>query len=207
MSKLKNIKLLRSRLGIAVVAAVASAVVIGGVSYASIPDGNGLIHGCYKTAASANGTHKLSVINAAVTSTCPSGYTGLNWNADGPNGYSAQTSDTNISPSFTEVDSLTLPAGSFTINANTWIEDTSPSDASDLPICELVFGSATDEVEGGVLGPSSTPLNNQTLALTVAATVASSSNATLQCLGAGDTGEIIAETASITAVQVGALNP
>jgi len=207
MSKLKNIKLLRSRLGLAVVASVAAAMVVGGVSYASIPDGNGLIHGCYKTAASANGTHKLSVINPAVTSTCPSGYTGLNWNADGPNGYSAQTSDVSVTPSFTQVASLALPAGSFTINANTWIEDTSPSDSSDLPVCKLVFGSATDEVEGGVLGPDSAPLNNVTLAMTVAATVASSTNATLSCEGAGDTGEIISETASMTATQVGALNP
>ena len=188
-------------------AAVAAVVVVGGVSYASIPDGNGLIHGCYKTAAAANGTHKLSVINAAVTSACPSGYTGLNWNADGPNGYSAQTSDVGVGPSFTQVASLALPAGSFTINANTWIEDTSPSNSSDLPVCELVFGSATDEVEGGVLGPTGTPLNNQTLAMTVAGTVASSTDAALSCEGAGNTGEIVSETASMTATQVGALNP
>lgn len=205
MSQIKNMKMVRSRLGLAVLAAVATAVVIGGVSYASIPDSNGLVHGCVKTAAAANGTHKLVVINAATTSSCPSGYTSLNWNADGPNGYSVQTSNIRVGASFTQVATLALPAGTFTINANTWIEDTSPSDSSDLPICELVFGSATDEVEGGLLGPNSTPLNNQTLAMTVAATVAPSTNATLSCEGAGNTGEISAETASMTAVQVGSL--
>ncbi|MGO9343957.1 MAG: hypothetical protein ACLP6E_15795 [Acidimicrobiales bacterium] len=207
MSKLKNIKLLRSRLGLAVVAAVAAAVVVGGVSYASIPDGNGLIHGCYKTAASANGTHKLSVINAAVTSKCPSGFTGLSWNADGPNGYSAQTSDTHLGDTLTQVASLTLPAGSFLIDAGSWMANVSPSNTSSLGVCELVFGSATDEVEAGLEGPSSAPLDDQTVAMTVAATVTSSTEATLSCEAVGNSGDTYAETASMTATQIGALNP
>jgi hypothetical protein len=207
MSKTRNRKILRSRLGLVVLAAVTTAAVVGGVSYASIPDSGGLIHGCYKTAASSNGTHKLAVINSATTSTCPSGFTGMNWNADGANGYSSQTSDTYVQDTFTQIASLTLPTGSYLISANTWLQNTSPSNSSSLGVCELVFGSASDEVEEGLLGPSSAPLNEQTLSLNVAATVTSSTNATLSCEAVGNTGETYAQTASVTAAQVGDLNP
>ena len=207
MSKLKNMKMVRSRLGIAVLAAVATAVVVGGVSYASIPDSSGLIHGCFKSAPASNGTHPLDVINAAKVSACPSGYTSLNWNADGPNGYSTQTSDTHLNDTYTEVAIITLPTGSYVINANAWLENASPSNSSSLGDCELVFGSATDEVEAGLLGPSSTPSDSQTVSMTVAATVTTASDATLSCEAIGNSGLTYAETASMTAVQVGSLNP
>jgi len=152
---------------------------------ASIPDSSGLVHGCYKTTAAKNGTHALYVINAATTSACPSGYTSLNWNVNGPNGYSVQASDVHLNDSYTELASLTLPAGSYVLNANAWLENTSPSNTSSVGDCDLVFGSATDEVEAGLLGPTSTPLNFQTLAMTVAATVTSSSTATLSCEAIG----------------------
>jgi len=194
------------------VAGVAAAVLIlvvtaVGVAAASIPDSGGLVHGCYKSTAATNGTHALAVINAAKTSTCPSGYSSLNWNVNGPNGYSTQTSDTHLADTLTQLGSLTLPAGSYVINANAWLENTSPSNTSSLGVCELVFGSATDEVEAGLLGPSSTPLDNQTPSMTVAATVTSSTSATLSCEAVGSSGETYAETASMTAAQVGSLNP
>jgi hypothetical protein len=100
-----------------------------------------------------------------------------------------------------------LAAGSYVINANAWLENTSPSNSSSLGVCELVFGSATDEVEAGLLGPSSAPSNDQTLSMTVAATVTSSTDATLSCEAVGNTGETFAETASMTATQAGSLNP
>jgi hypothetical protein len=193
------------------IAAVAAGVLIvlftaAGVAVASIPSSSGVIHGCYKTNASGNGTHPLSVINTAHVSHCPSGYTSLNWNVNGSNGYGTQSSDIHLNDTLTPVASLTLPAGSYVIDADAWLEDTSPSDSSSLDECQLVFGSALDEVEGGLLGPGSTPLNNQTLSMTVAATVTSSASATLRCLAGGDTGNTYDETASITAVQVGNLH-
>lgn len=51
-----------------------------GVALASIPDGSGVIHGCYKTA-----DGKLRVIDSA-TETCDSGETALNWSQAGPQG-------------------------------------------------------------------------------------------------------------------------
>ncbi len=54
------------------------AVVATGVSWASIPDATGQIHGCYKAAGKT--THALSVIDSAATSACPKGMLPLNWN-------------------------------------------------------------------------------------------------------------------------------
>lgn len=199
----------KTRVRVAVVAAGAVILVVSavGVAAASIPDSSGLVHGCYKATAATNGTHGLTIIDAAKTPACPSGYKSLNWNVNGPNGYSTQTSGTHLLNTLTQVASITLPAGSFVINANAWLENTSPSNSSSLGVCELVFGSATDEVQAGLLGPSSTPLNNQTLSMTVAATVTSSTSATLSCEAVGNTGETFAETASMTATQAGSLSP
>ena len=52
-----------------VVGAVVSVV---GISFASIPDNLGVVHGCYKTSATPV-NHPLSVIDSAKTATCPSG--------------------------------------------------------------------------------------------------------------------------------------
>jgi len=194
------------------VAGVAAGVLIlvvtaAGVAVASIPSSSGLIHGCYVAKAARNGTHALAVIDAAKASKCPSGYKSLNWNVNGSNGYRTYTSGTHLNDTLTLLGSLTLPAGSYVINADAWLENTSPSNSSSLGVCELVFGSASDQVEAGLLGPSSTPLNNQTLSMTVAATVTSSSSAALSCEAVGSTGETYAQTASMTAAQVGSLHP
>ena len=199
----------KTRVRVAVVAAGVVILVVSavGVAAASIPDSSGLVHGCYKSKAATDGTHSLAVIDAAKTSACPSGYKSLNWNVNGPNGYSTQTSDTHLNDTLTQVAVLTLGAGSYVINASAWLEDDSPSNSSSLGVCELVFGSAIDEVEAGLLGPSSAPSNDQTLSMTVAATVTSSTDATLSCEAVGNSGLTYADTASMTATQVGSLNP
>jgi hypothetical protein len=58
------------------------------VGYASIPDGSGTIHGCYKTAGT---SHELKVIDTAHTTHCPAGYTSLNWSQTGPTGATGAT--------------------------------------------------------------------------------------------------------------------
>jgi hypothetical protein len=173
----------------------------------SIPDSSGLIHGCYKTTAASNGTHVLDVINAATTSKCPSGFTSLNWNVNGGNAYSTQTSDTQFGDTYTQVANLNLPAGTFVINANAWLQTTSPSTTSSINDCELVFGTATDEVEAGLLEPFNGDENNQTVSMTVAATVTSASSARLSCEAIGGGGGTYDKTASMTATQAGSLNP
>ncbi len=199
----------KTRVRVAVVATGAVILLVSavGVAAASIPDSSGLAHGCYKGTAAANGTHGLTIIDAAKTPACPSGYKSLNWNVNGPNGYSTQTSDTHLNDTLTQVATLTLGAGSYVINANAWLENDSPSNASSLGVCELVFGSATDEVEAGLLGPSSAPSNDQTVSMTVAATVTSAASAALSCEAVGNSGLTYDETASMTATQAGSLNP
>ena len=182
---------------------VATAV---GVAAASVPASNGLIHGCFTKKAARNGTHALEVIDTAHTSKCPSGYKSLNWNVNGSNGYSTRSSDTHLNDTLTQIASLTLPAGSYVINASAWLENTSPSNTSSLGVCELAFGSATDEVEAGLLGPSSAPLDDQTLGMTVAAKVSGGASATLSCEAVGASGETYDETGSMTAAQVGNLH-
>jgi hypothetical protein len=200
----------KTRVRVAVVAAGAVILVVSavGVAAASIPDSSGQVHGCYKSKAATNGTHSLTVIDAAKTSACPSGYKSLNWNVNGPDGYSTQTSGTHLNDTLTQVAFLTLGAGSYVINASAWLENDSPSNSSSLGVCELVFGSATDEVEAGLAGgAANAPLNDQTLSMTVAATVTSSTDATLSCEAAGNSGLTYDETASMTATQTGSLNP
>jgi len=60
----------------------AAGLLIGGIAYASIPGGDGVIHGCYQTSNPAKGT--LIAIDSAAS--CPNGYKGLNWNQTGPRG-------------------------------------------------------------------------------------------------------------------------
>lgn len=62
--------------GVAILAAAAAS----GIAYASIPDGNGVIHGCYQKAAGV-----LRVIDPA-TASCHSSEVALNWNQTGPAG-------------------------------------------------------------------------------------------------------------------------
>lgn len=65
----------------AVVGVVAAAVLLaGGIAYATIPDGNGVIHGCY-----AKSGGSLRVIDAGVTN-CKSTETSLDWNVQGQQG-------------------------------------------------------------------------------------------------------------------------
>jgi len=91
------------------------------------------------------------------------------------------------------------------VNADIWLDDESPSNSSDLAVCELTLGTATDEVEVGLLGPSGAPQNEGTLSMTVAATITSAGSATVSCAGEGNTGLTYANTVNITAIQSSSL--
>src|SRR5690349_17871113 len=67
-----------SRTSLIAIAALASLVLAGGVAYASIPDADGVIHGCYKTQ---NG--QLRVIDSGG---CLPSEAALDWNQTGPTG-------------------------------------------------------------------------------------------------------------------------
>lgn len=69
-------------------AAAAALLVAAGVAYATIPDSNGVIHGCY-----ARSGGSLRVIDASVTN-CKSTETSLDWNVQGPQGPQGPTGPT-----------------------------------------------------------------------------------------------------------------
>ena len=71
------------RVGLALAGLVTGVVMVGGTAFAassSIPDKTGTIHACY------DGGGNLKVIDTAVTSSCPKGYSSLNWNYQGEAG-------------------------------------------------------------------------------------------------------------------------
>jgi hypothetical protein len=93
-----------------IVPIAALALVVGGVAWASIPDGSGVIHGCYKLGNPAKGA--VLVIDSDAGESCPAGTAPLNWNQTGPqgpsgpagpsgpiSGYQILTEHVNIEPS------------------------------------------------------------------------------------------------------------
>ena len=73
----------RNRVQAAVLSAIVVSSLTAGVSYASIPDGSGAIHGCYKPS---NGATTLKVIDTARRAQCPNGYDSVTWNRTGTHG-------------------------------------------------------------------------------------------------------------------------
>jgi hypothetical protein len=65
-------------------------MLLGGIALASIPDNNGIIHGCYKI----TGQTKEVIVIDSPSETCPSSYTALNWNQTGPQGATGATGST-----------------------------------------------------------------------------------------------------------------
>jgi hypothetical protein len=83
-----------------VVLAALALVAIGAIAYASIPDGNGVIHGCRKNSGGA-----LRVIDSDAGQTCMANETALNWSQAGPpgvSGYEVVQSSAAIPPNATQ---------------------------------------------------------------------------------------------------------
>jgi hypothetical protein len=76
---MRRFSFLRKHVAVGAVAA-AALLVAAGVAYATIPDGNGVIHGCYAKSGGA-----LRVIDASVRN-CPKSETALSWNVQGIQG-------------------------------------------------------------------------------------------------------------------------
>jgi hypothetical protein len=66
-------------------------VLAGGTAFgavSSIPDGSGVIHGCYDSGGN------LKVIDTSATTTCPKNFSALDWNQTGPQGPTGLTGAT-----------------------------------------------------------------------------------------------------------------
>ena len=105
--------------GLLAVVALAS----GGVAWATIPDGSGVIHGC-----SRNGDGALRVVDDA-SARCRNNETVLNWNAQGPPGppgpsgsshaFQATSAVAVVEEVPTPIVSLHVPAGSYVVFGKT----------------------------------------------------------------------------------------
>src|SRR5205814_8480076 len=79
------------RPAVVALAIVGALLVAGGIAYATIPDSNGVIHGCYQKN---QGT--LRVIDAGTAQTCSSSETALNWSQTGPQGAQGPTGPSDV---------------------------------------------------------------------------------------------------------------
>jgi len=182
-----------------------------------------VFHACLK-----NGT--LSKVGTTARA-CGSGSSAVSWNQTGPKGargprgkqgtpgtpggpgpagpsnsfYLSETGE-HIPATLGSVGALLLAAGTYVVNADLSLQDISASHASDLVECQLILGTASDAVDVGVLGSTSSPENFAAMSLTVAGTITAAGVAEVKCVGAGNTGNTLANTVSITAVQSASLD-
>jgi len=147
------------RPAVVILAIVGALLVAGGIAYATIPDGGGVIHGCYQKN---QGT--LRVIDTDTSQTCSSSESPLTWSKTGPQGQQGiqgpkgdtgptgpsdvwsvdgyQAPFKNLAPAQTWVNlatTSTLPAGSYSVQAEAEANSTLsiPTDYS----CDLVDSS------------------------------------------------------------------
>jgi hypothetical protein len=175
------------------VAAVVTAgvIVTVGVSSASIPDGNGVIHGCYKTAKS----HQLSVIDTAKTPMCTGKTAPLNWSPVNILAGHHDTS-TSFSSSGATILTLTIPtAGSYAVSAK--VDVINGAGTATIDQCTLVGPSfANKDVSSGSVVPGGI----ETLPLEVVDTFTAGTTATLSCNELSAFGSQTATVARIIAV-------
>src|SRR5581483_2006916 len=129
------------------VAAVVAVLAASGIAYATIPDANGVIHGCYATK-----DGSLRVVDTGSGGACDAKKEKpLDWNRSGPTGpagptgvshgyysYGGILSFTTLGWSFATVGQLkALPAGTYVVTARGLVEDL-PNDQE--AECKLVAG-------------------------------------------------------------------
>jgi hypothetical protein len=188
------------RLLVALVVAVV-ALVVGGVAYATIPDGSGVYTGCAQTT-----TGVLRLIDPSKTN-CRADEHQVTWNQTGPpgsagaNGASLGLSDVNyggltlpIYASDTIVATLpNVPPGSYMITASVALTGYSAGSEVD---CTVHAGSDEDLASGNTIaGPTTVPL-------IVSHTFGSTGTVTVSCSAANGA---LAVEARIAAIQVQSL--
>jgi len=82
---------IRRRFRWAALITIVGTFAVGGIAYASIPDSDGVIHGCYKTVGGA-----LRVTDTSAGRSCTSGEKSLDWNQQGPQGSVATSGVTTL---------------------------------------------------------------------------------------------------------------
>ena len=188
---------------------VAAGVALGaGIAYASIPDSNGVIHGCY-----ANKDGSLRVIDTGSGDACDSKKeTALDWSQKGPTGpsgtshgyysYGGLTSFTTLGGSFATVGKLAgLPAGTYVVTARGILEDQPKNQEAE---CKLVGGGS--DVQETLIDTFATGSPRLPFTLSAAVTLASAGSIETECDSNDSGGFASALDVSMTAVAVDAVN-
>ena len=202
---------LLGRRGVAAAVVVVVAIAAGGMAYASIPDSNGVIHGCYvKT------TGQLRVIDSGGKG-CEPGEKPLDWNQTGPTGSTGpsdswdtgQVAPVDLDPSGSHVTvaQLPLPAGNFVISAKTVLADATATQRVpvtcrlEIPTLLIIDTTDADLLPLGGVGSQAMPLPFEaTVALSGPETV------TLSCAATQNALKPFALEARIVALKVGTLH-
>jgi hypothetical protein len=119
-------------LRLAVLAAVVVGVATVGVAYASIPDSNGLIHGCYSPNGSkANGGAQLDIVDSDVA-TCTKGQQAIAWDQT-TSAYDDEGSKVIAGDhSWNTIESISVPAGAYVVSASLRLNATSAPTSTEV---------------------------------------------------------------------------
>jgi hypothetical protein len=175
-------------------AIVGALLVVGGIAYATIPDGGGVIHACYPKNQGA-----LRVIDTDKAQTCSSSESSLTWSQTGPpgqqgppgptgpsdvwsvDGYNAGLKNLPFQTPVNLATTSTLPAGSYFVQAETEAENILST--STAYFCDLVDSSNTPYQETRV-----TSADWVTIPVQAVITLNSSDTISLQCEAANSAG-------------------
>ena len=208
---------LSKKLVVGLVAIVA--VAAGTTAFAAIPDGNGVIHGCYDTK-----TGALRVIDTPTNGfslSCAPREDGLTWSQQGPKGdrgdkgdkgdpgpsdayavLAAQALDPVVTLSLDAkvVASLSLPAGTYLVSAKAWLRSSDPIGSNNT--CKLNLpGGGFDWQDAETRGGAG--IYDAPISLARPLVAASPGQVTLSCWT--DLPGVTVKNAVVSAIKVGTL--
>jgi hypothetical protein len=193
---------------IAVGVAALSCLVAASVAYAAIPDGSGVIHGCYLRHGD------LRVIDPSAGQSCGASETPLEWNQQGPKGEPGAPGPSDafalehpvgagevrvFTDRWTTIAAVDAPPGDYVVGASLFAANIGAG--SGLLYCVVRVGDenaqAIDSIGAGEAASQG---------MTAMGTLASDGQVTLQCRNNGSGGDLLVETFNVEATKVGTLH-
>jgi len=198
--------LVRGRARWAALIAVVLGLAAGGIAYASIPDGSGVIHGCFTKSGA------LRVIDTEASQACNSRETALDWAkvsayeafTPGPPNQAIDITATSFANP-TVITHLDVTAGSYAVTASVIV---TASGGDGIVECDAVLRQGTTNVSAGsaqaAVGTAAGDVRYTTLAFEFAGSVTSAGTVRVGCW---QVSPIVAQMqfADVTAVRVGAV--
>jgi len=191
------------------VVGVLAAVFAGTTAFAAIPDGGGVIHGCYDKA---SGAMRVTDTATNVPKACTAKEVALNWNQQGPKGdpgVQGPKGDPGSSDGYirhplggvgilggTQVASMYVPAGSYMLSAKFLMGSFTPNQ---LFTCSFGAGADIDKLTGNV----NDTVTNSYFGLTTAHTFDVGGWLVLSC---NSTNIVVAQDITLTAIKVGEIH-